>query len=155
MVSIPNKVFELYNEFTDEMLASFGVSCDIFYIKKIQVTNSSVPTIKTSKSMRPYGKTKDFVQTDNYESVETSEPLRMRVYSTRKDFKKIADINVPDGGIMTICAIENIPKLRACDHITVNSENQALLGYKYRKVDNPIPWGIKKDRWCVCGWEKV
>jgi len=154
MVSIPNDVFSLYKEFADEMITSFGVNCQLNYIQKIQSTVSSVPTVKKSKSMRTYNKTEEFVQNSNYESVRTTDDVKLRVYWTRKDFKKISDIVIPDGGIMTIGYLSDLPKVRSCEFMVPNTEQEAYLGVKFIRVGQPIPWGIKKDRYFVCGWEQ-
>ena len=154
MVSIPDDVFSLYKEFSDEMITSFGVDCKIHYVKKIQTTVNSIPTVKKSKSMRTYNKTEDFIQNTNYESVETTEIIKLRTYWTRKDFKKVADIVIPDGGIMTIGYLSDLPKIRSCEYMTPNIENEDYLNYRFTRIGNPIPWGIKKDRYFVCGWEQ-
>ena len=154
MVSIPAKVFSLYREFADEMITSFGVNCRLHYVKRIQSTVNAVPAVKKSKSMRTYNKRDDFVQTTNYESVETTEDIKLRVYWTAKDFRTIADLVVPDGGMMTIGYATDLPKIRSCEYITPNTENEAYLGSRFVRSGNPIPWGIKKDRYFVCVWKQ-
>ena len=155
MVAIPDNVFSLYKDFADSMITEFGVNCELHYIKKIQTTVSTIPTVKKSKSMRAYEKTNDFIQDSvNYESVETTESVKLRTYWTRKDFKTIADIAIPDGGLMTIGYLSDLPKIRSCEFMTPNTENDAYLGYRFVRVGNPIPWGILKDRYFVCGWEQ-
>lgn len=152
MVSLNRTIFDKYNEFADEMIASFGVLCGVYYVNKI-VQSGSVDNVKISKSLRPFDKRDEFKQTDSYTTSETSENIRLRVYWDRKSFKKIGDMVIPDGGIMTIGYLSDMPKLRSCEYLKPNIENEAYLGYEFKKLTAPIPWAFKKERYCVCGWE--
>lgn len=155
MVSIPEDVFTKYHEFADEMITSFGVDCSIHYVKKISVSEADVGNINISKSLRPFDKRKEFKQSTSYSTTETSENIKLRVYWDRKSFKKISDLVIPDGGIMTIGYLTDLPKIRSCEYMKPNISNEAYLGYKFERTDNPIPWGIRKDRYFVCGWKQV
>jgi ribosomal protein S2 len=150
-MQIPEKVFDLYKEFGDEMIRSFGVLCQINYVKKMGV-GGSLPTVKTSKTLRPYDNASSFLQNESYEETETSENIKLRVYWDRKAFKKIADLEIPDGGIMTIGYLSDINKIKNCDTLIPNIENLAYTNKRFTKVDEPIPWGLRKDRYFVCGW---
>jgi hypothetical protein len=155
MVDIPTKVFSLYKDFADSMITEFGVDCRLTYHKKIVTTATAVPAVKKSKSMRTYNKSQDFLQTDNYTTTETTETIKLRVYWTPKDFRAIAgNLVIPEDGIMTIGYISDLPKINSCEYLTPNIENEAYLGSKFTRINNPIPWGILKDRYFVCGWKQ-
>lgn len=150
-MNIPDDVFTKYKEAVDEMILKFGVNCRISYVKKI-VQSGSQPITTTSKSLRPYDNTSSFLQNESYTEVETSDVVRLRVYWTKKDWKKIADLVIPDDGIMTIGYLSDLPKIRSCDYMIANIENLSFTNKKFTLATDTIPWGFKKDRYFVCGW---
>jgi hypothetical protein len=157
MVSIPEKAFTKYKEFVDEMITSFGVSCDVVYTHQVEVISESVPTVKQRRSLNiqnrnePAGFSRG---TSTFKTVENTDTIKMRVYRSKKDFIKIGQIDVPDGAIQTISYLSDLPKLNRAVALITDTHLAGHETYRYVKIGEPAPHGLQHSRYIVCLWKR-
>ena len=156
-INIPSDVFSKYEEFADAMIADFGVACKLVYIEQVQEITESVPRAKQRRTMDiqdrndPAGFARG---SDTYKTVENTENITLRVYWNKKDWVKIGDLNLPDGAIQTIGYLTDLTKINKAASLIVNSDNDGYREFRFVKAAEPTPWGLQKDRYCVCHWKR-
>jgi hypothetical protein len=149
---IPSQIFTIYETAADEMISVFGTDCLIKYPSDPVATATNVPEFKTSKSLRPFDNNPDqtFIHDDEeIKGSESSEVIRMRVYWTPKDFVKVGGVLYPDVKIQTIGYYSDITKLKRCVEIWPDVDK----GFCFVPAGDPIPWGLRKSRYCVAFWK--
>lgn len=149
---IPSQVFATYELFADAMISDFGTNCLLKYPSVAVNTATNVPQFKTSKSLRPYDA--DPVPTlihddEQIKASEDNETVRMRVYWTPKDFVKMGGLAYPDASVQTIGYYSDIVKLKKAIEMWPDPDK----GFCLVPVGVPIPWGLRKNRYCVAYWK--
>lgn len=158
MVSIPSGVFTKYKEYADEMIASFGVNCDLIYTNKVEIVSQDVPRVKQKRSLslQNRGDSSGFSRGDStFKTTETSDTVKMRVYRNKKDFIKIGDFEVPDGAIQTISYLSDLTKINRAVSIITDTELAGHSTLRYTRISEPFPHGFKHDRYIVCFWKRA
>ncbi len=148
---IPSSVFTTYELFADAMIADFGTQCLLKYPSN-PIVGTNVPAFKTSKTLRPYDADPDptFIHDDiEIKASVDSETIRMRVYWTPKDFLKIGGLTYPEAKIQTIGYYSDIPKLLKAIEICPDVDK----GFSFVPLGTPVPWGLRKSRYCVAFWK--
>jgi len=158
-ISIPSGVFTKYAEFADAMLASsgFGMSCKLVYTEKIETIVDVVPDIKQRKLMNLQNTSPDsgFKRgSTSFKTVETTEDITLRVYWDKKDFKKFGNIEVPDGGIMTIGAYADLQKINRAKALLINTDRTGHAEWRFTKNGEPILHGLDQ-KYFMCFWSRA
>jgi hypothetical protein len=98
----------------------------------------------------------------NYQ-VEESEEIKLRVYQsdatgfTKKNLKKIGiSVDVPDGELLTIGKVVDIPKIQAAAYAVFYSDNIADIGqFRYKVSSEITPHGFGKGKFFFCKWSRI
>lgn len=151
---LPQAIFDKYKEFGDSMISELGVDCLLYYPSIKTVTTTDIPTFANSKSMRP-NNAPNIHNGQNIVETEQTEIIRLRTYWTKKDFDKIAQMDVPAGGCMTIGHLRDLTKIHKCIKLRINVANQGSVIGDFVRVTDPIPWGLRKEHYFVCTWNRV
>jgi hypothetical protein len=149
---IPSEVFKTYELFADAMIADFGTNCLLKYPATAVNTAQNIPSFKTSKSLRPYDAdpTPTFIHDDDQvKASDDTEVVRLRVYWTPKDFQKVGGLMYPEATIQTIGYYSDIVKLIKAVEICPDVDK----GFSFIHAGAPIPWGLRKSRYCVAFWK--
>lgn len=159
MVTIPSIVFTKYAEFANAMLAStgFGAFCKLVYIEEIQVINNPVSNIKQRKLMNLQDTSPDsgFKRgSTSFKTVETTEDINLRLYWDKKDFKKIGNIDVPDGSLMTIGHYADLIKVNRAKSLLINTDKTGHADWKFVKSSEPIIHGLNNN-YFMCVWSRA
>ena len=159
MVNIPQDVFDKYRETCDDFISSnFGVNCKLMYpSRRVSCANCVYDAIgKKSANRYKSGGPMPFSFGNcptcggaGYREEEQSEIIKLRVYSRSQDFKKIAgsSINVPDGGIMVIGFLYEMPKFNRSNTVVINSDQANYQTWKFDKSGEAMIHGLVKDRY--------
>lgn len=155
-MKIPTKVFEKYREVANLMLdlTGFGITCKLVFTDKIEEV-SSVPDIKQMKTMTiNKSPSSGFNRGDSsFRMVETFENIVLRVYWTKKDFKKFASVEVPDGTIMTIGNLSDLPKINKCKALVINTATTGHVEWRFEKTSEPVIHGLDNSSF-MCFWNR-
>lgn len=165
MVSIPDDVFSTYKEFADEMIASFGVNCILYYPSTlIECVNCVYDPIGQKSSNRyKHGGPMQFrfgncplCGGQGYKEQEVTETIRMRVYTTAREWKRFGEIvNTANASAVVIGYIYDMPKFEKANEIVVDSHLLGYKAWKYRSGSETAPWGFKHDRYFVSTLERI
>ena len=146
MTLIPSGVFQKYSTFADAMILELGEDCSLVYPDTLVPTARTVPTIKQQKTflIEPVG---EFARSaDEYSSQENRETVRMRVYWDSKSFKKIAEIAVPQGGVMCIGKLAILPKIRKATALIIHKVTDGSHEeYRFEKIGEPQLHGLNNN----------
>jgi len=160
MVSIPSTVFTKYAEFADVMLTlstGFGTQCQLVYTDKIVTIQKSVPAIKQKKVMNLQSVSPDagFSRGDEeFKTVETKENITLRVYWDKKDFKKFGNIEAPDGSIMTIGKLIDMPKTAKAKALIINTDTTGHVEWRFTRTSEPTLHGLDQN-YFMCFWARA
>lgn len=161
MVDIPQSVFDDYYSAVDDFINSnFPCPSTLIYPgKKTDCPNCIYDGIgKKSaniyQSGGPYpfdnGMICPYCNGDGYKLDTPTEVINLRVYWTKKDWvKSVGNIAIPDGSIMVIGFITDLPKFLKCTEIKISNETAGYIDYKYIRSAEPFPWGLRKKRYFV------
>jgi len=159
--NVPDEVFDLYKEAVDYMIDdAFGVICQLISIDKVEtiVSNPETNNIPDRNSINAHRKRGgDYDRgTVTVTEKEVLTEVKMRCYYDRRDWVKLKDSNlaVPDGDMQTIGYISDMPAIMKAKAIISHKGIKDYQEQRYVRVGDPIPWGIKKDRYVVCYWKR-
>lgn len=164
MVSIPESVFALYEEFADDFITSnFGVDCKLIYPPKRTTCANCVPSPISNNSGNVYrhGGPAPFslgvcplCGSVGFKEVENFEIIKMRVYYNPKEFVlRGPSVHIPDGAIQVIGFLSDVPKLIKCNEIIPNYTTALIQRYKI--LSPPSPHGFKRRKYFSCLLDRV
>lgn len=120
MSIIPSGLFAKYDEFTQHFLDDFGCTCTLLYNETIAVINTEQPTLKQKKSIEILPGNTGFSRGDvSYKTVQNTDTIRLRVYWTAKEFKKISSIDLPEGSIACYGLLSDLPKIERASKLII------------------------------------
>ena len=176
MVSIPQAVFDKYNEFADDFINSnFGVRCNLIYpFKKIQCPNCVMSSFRGGTNVYRTGGPLPFTfgpcplcAGEGFQREEaTPEVIKLRVYYRPKDWVKVSfptlhgeqgdvPFQIPDGTIQVIGFMSDLPKVERADKIQVNIDQDGYKRWTYQRLGEALPHGFKQDRYFICFLKRV
>lgn len=165
MTLIPQEVFDTYKVYADALINELGVNCKLLYPPRIvQAPNTQLNMIggksnnrfSTGGPMSSNLPGSEFTGGTGVQQEELSEIIKLRVYNDAsnsrifRDFIQRANVQVADGSILIIGFIYDFPKIQRANKIIVNSDLQNYTTWEYEKATQPLPWGLKLDRYFAC-----
>lgn len=157
--TIPSGLFSTYAEYADAMLATsgFGTVCKLVYVEKIEVASTTVPNVQQKKTMnlQRMGNDNGFRRGDtSYKTVETTEEITLRTYWTKKDFKKISNIDLPDGAVMCIGNYSDLSNIQKASFLLIETNKTGHQPWKFEKAAEPMLFGLDNN-YLVSYWKRV
>ena len=158
---IPEDVFNIYKETVDYMIDdAFGVICQLVSIEKIEtiVSNPETNNIPSRNSINAHRKRGgDYDRgTVTVTEQEVLTEVKLRCYWDRRDWMKMGgNVVAPDADLQTIGYMEDMPELMKAKALISHKGIKEYGEQRYVRVVDPMPWGIKKDRYVVCYWKRA
>jgi len=156
--AIPTGIFRAYEQVTDAMMSTttgFASPCLIKYTSTIETSNTSLPNIKKRKTMDVQMSDTDFKRgTTTYKKVSRTEPINLRVYWDKKDFKKFGNIEIPDGSVMTIGKYTDMLKINKAARLVINTDKTGNIDWEFEKASEPTLFGLTSKEF-MCIWKRV
>jgi len=158
-ITIPSGVFAVYADAANAMLATtgFGVVCKLVYLNKIETMDDSTPSFRQKKVMdlQRSNTSGGFGRGDsNFRTVEQTEDITLRVYWSKKDFKKYGNIELPDGAVMTIGNYSDLTAINRASFLLINTSQTNNQDWKFEKVAEPTIHGLDGN-YLMCYWNRV
>ena len=169
--SIPQKVFDTYVDIMDNVFIgkvgekgkSLGIDAVVHYpsLKEVcgNCTFNTLPGVGASNIYNggPYpfsqGEFCPYCNGLGYKQIETTETIRLRAYFDKKSWSKIrVPIGIKDGSVWTIGKMSDLIKIQRAAYIILPSEINSPLSYTL--FQEPIPWGMKRDRYFSAFWQR-
>lgn len=148
-----NNLVSIYAENIDSLIDNMGKDIEIFYPSTVVVNNESFNDEVRDQSI----KFPSFKGSTATTTTEHTEIIRALIKHTPKEYVRNAytKIDQPDGILRIKTYLTHLSKLQRAEYIIPHIESLAMLNSKYRKVGEPIPIGLKYDRYCISYWERI
>ena len=156
-ITVPSAVFTKYQEFADGMISQLGIVCQLVYTEKIEEITDSVPQVKQRRSLNIQDRNDPaaFARgSKKYKTTETLEDITLRVYWNKKEWAKLGAIDIPDGSIVTIGYLTDLPKINKSKALIVNKNAKGHEEYRFIKSAEPFPYGLQQSRYMTCVWSR-
>ena len=158
-INIPQSVFDKYFDVIDSTFDIFGVICQLVSIEKkeeiIRNPNNNLPINNSVNNHRRNGGdvnigTKTIIET------EVLTDIKLKVYWDEKQFMGVSgNIVLPAGSIQTIGFMTDLPAVLRAKQLIAHKGIKDYKETRYERIGEPIPMGIKKDRYFICTWKRV
>jgi hypothetical protein len=158
-ISIPDSLFEKYNEGIDLTIDKFGVNCRLVNMQKIQETvynpNNNVPDRNSINAHRVRGG--DYERSNVIiKEVETYTTIKLKVYWDPKNWVGVGgNLNIPDGSIQTVGFLSDLPKILQAKALIVHDNIKDYKELRFERVGEHIPMGFKQNRYFACMWKRT
>lgn len=163
MTIIRPEIYSEYVRFADAMLEELGINCIVHYpgikVECINCYFNSLPGVSSSNIYRsggPYPFTEGicpYCQGLGYKETFTTDTIKVRAYFDKKSWNKTnIPIGIKDGSVWTIGYMSDLIKIQRAAYITLPSNINSPLAYTL--IAEPIPWGLKRDRYFSAFWQR-
>ena len=165
--SIASGIIDIYKEVADEFINNdlIGATCTLIYPPKKETCVNCVANTfgGSSTNVFKHGGPMPFnfgncpmCSGDGFRETEVTASVRLRVYWNSKDWKNISvPIQVPDGSVMTIGFLADLPKITRANEIILIDKQSGFKHYRYALAAEPFPHGFKKDKYFMAFWTRV
>lgn len=158
---VPQFVFDTHEKICDDMLSNPNIAVKtklVYPEKKEDCPNCVYNPLQGNSSGKyqtggpipftygicPYCHGKGTIN-----SSPPSDIINLRVYYDKASWRKIANIEIQDGGAMVIGYIKDLPKITQAITIIPSYEIKEYGERKYSLDGEPLPWGLSKDKYFV------
>jgi hypothetical protein len=158
-ISIPAGLFDKYREEVDLMMTNdhFSRLCTLYFppIRESCTTCNVALQGGNSTNVFQHGGPAPIGNTgcvycggNGYRETETTDTIRLRIFHSKKNWIKVADIVVPDAEVQVMGYSSDLPKFLRADSIQLVSEQKEFEQY-YSLVGEPFFHGFGKNRYFV------
>lgn len=160
MISIPQKLFDLYNEACDEFLNNDNLSrlCTLIYpSSKISSSSNNVSSVNVYSTGGPalFGNDNNSYEGGTgYKDSEVTTSIRLRIYWNKKNWIRGGAGVIDSADVQVIGYSSDLPKLISADSVILVSEQKELES-SYRLLGNPFFHGFGKNRYFIAYLEKA
>lgn len=165
MVSIPSEIMDTYREFADDFInLNFGVNCRVVYPSKKEACANCTTALIGGRSKNVYlnGGPAPFTfgvcplcGGSGFKEISYTEEFKMRLYWRKKDWIRVADINVPDAEVQAIGFMTDMPKLLRAEQVILNCDLEAYKKWRYVVEGEPLPHGFGHDRYFIVHFKRA
>jgi hypothetical protein len=164
--TIPSGIQTIYNEIADEFINSdlIGSDCTVVYpsikeacVNCVQNTfGGSTPNVYRHGGPAPFNFGPCPVcGGSSFKETENTDTVRLRIYWSKKDWQSIkVPIQVPDGAVMTIGFLTDLPKIEQANEIILVAEQTMYKNWRYMLASEPFLHGFGKDRYFMAFWKR-
>jgi len=145
-------ITQIYQEENDSIIDNLGKNIRLFF--KDLPTETIADDFYDPVRGQALGKPsyKDSAPEPSYTTVEIKAVLQYNP----KDYRHFGDrINFGDNVLRIKAYITDLSNLAKADFIVPNYDVINFVYSKYKLLREPIPMGLKEDRYCISYWEKI
>ena len=157
--NIPDSVISLHEGMVDSLIEGpVGQLCELIYPS---TKNSLCPNCiysprqKKSSSIYKTGGPVPFSKHtlcpwcggSGKSSREITEEINLRAYWKQKDWLISGPVENPDGAVMVIGYMHDLPKLEKADRILINKDVSAYRRWLCERSGEAVPWGLSQDKY--------
>lgn len=159
--SYPSALIDEYEWIMDSFIdGDLGAECTLVYPPKYDECNNCYLDLATGRSNNIYktGGPNPFTNHtvcpvcggEGRLTVETTDSVRLRVYTNPKDWKNIGvKLNIPEGSAQIIGYFTDLPKIQRAKYIWVFVDLEGIQRWKYVSSSEPLPWGLRGSRYFI------
>jgi hypothetical protein len=165
-ISIPSGAFDKYNEGADEMINSFGVTCQLVYPEKRTRCENCITNTMGGRSSNiyrsggpisfPRGMPCPWCNGKGFLISESTEDIVLRVYWRTKDWIDVGfKVDVPANYVQTIGYIKDLPKIEKAKQLITNKDIKGYETWRFQRAGEGYPHGFKQNRYIINFWERI
>ncbi len=165
MVSIPDEVFSVYEEFMDDFINdNFGVACTLIYPSRRtacancifdNIGNKSANRYKHGGPMPFNFGTCPLCSGKGFSEEEATDTITLRVYYNPREWIKINNVDSSNATAQVIGFLSDMPKFLRANEIIVNAPQENYKTWKFVKMGDSLPHGFKQRRYFVCFLQRI
>ena len=147
-----NILVGIYEAEIDGLLNTMGKDCLLVFYEVITNPNTGISDPLRDDSRRPN------YQSNSPQPVSNRETKQIRVLTQHNpsDYENFGvKIREPNDLVKIKSFITDVPDLKRCDYIIPDINVQGIVGAKYKLLREPIPRGLKNNRYAVSYWERA
>lgn len=143
---IPSFVFDKYKEVSDAFIRELGVPCKLVYLSDgCTCSSGNLYAGTTPLQERCY-----YCQTGD--PIENTEEILLRVYTDQKKWIKPYS---PDASAQIVGFLSDLPKLRTCNFLYINTPQEGLLRQKFKLAGEIRTQGFLHDRYFIAELQRI
>jgi hypothetical protein len=143
---------KIYEREIDSIIENFGKDCLLVFHEIITNPNTEISDPLRDDSRRPS------YQSDNPQptSERTTRTLKVLTKHNPSDYENFGvKVKQPNDILKIKSYVTDMPDLKRADYIIPDINVQGFSGARYRLIREPIPRGLKNNRYAVSYWEPV
>jgi hypothetical protein len=145
-----SEIVTIYQEEIASLINNLGKPVILYYESTITNVSESMDDKLRRELKKPTYK--DAVQPTISETTETITAL---LKFDPKDFEDFGSkVNNPQGILRLKTFLYDVPKLIRCKYI-VPAQSRGVIDAKYKLLREPIPVGLRDDKFAVSFWERI
>lgn len=143
---------KIYEREIDSIIENFGKDCLFVFHETITNQNDDISDPLRDDNRRPN------YQSENPQPVSNRETKIIKVLTRHNpsDYETFGTkLRQPSDIIKIKTYVTNMPDLKRVDYIIPDINVEGYAGARYRLLREPIPRGLKNNRYAVSYWERV
>tara|TARA_B100000497_G_C7497112_1_gene303822 strand:+ start:140 stop:622 length:483 start_codon:yes stop_codon:yes gene_type:complete len=158
-INIPESVFQKYYDVIDSTITDiFGVDCELVFIEKVEEIVDNPDNYPENKTINPNRRRNDVQKRGNkvIREVERRENIKLKVYWDSKDWRKVGGgVVLPDTAVQTIFFDKDLHRVMSAKYLCVHNAIKDVHEYKFSKLGEPWPMGLRHYKYYGCFWERA
>lgn len=148
-------IVKIYQENIDELIVSLGKDVVLHFEEIVEnVSDGQNDHIRDGSLKYPSFKTQG---PTGPTITETTTTIKALLKFNPKDYiiPKGTQIEDMNGVVRLKTFLKEVPDLKRCKYIEVSPDSSSIVYNKYRLVREPIPVGLKYDRYAISFWKMM
>lgn len=147
-----NPLVTHFQDRIDWLIDSAGKSIVLYFKKDPQTTEPDSDDYDLIRG----GIKKPFFKDSPYIEEYDTTTIKALISQNPRDFKNFGiRINDIEGTIRLKTYLSDVPSLIRCNYIKLGDDVQNIIGTKFKIIREPIPIGLKTDRYAISFWERI
>lgn len=149
-----NEIVQIYQTEIDSLIDNMGKYVTLYFASTVQNVNPQFHDPVRGRDVRkPAFKSAPGEPAPTV--TEHTKTIKALIRIDPLDYRTWAKIDEAQSIVRLKTFLTDVPDLQRCDHIIVNVPERNIIEAKYRLMREPIPTGLKHNRYAVTFWERV
>lgn len=143
----------IYADAIDDIINQMGKSCELHFKDTVTGVNSTfVDKVRSADTRMP-----DYKEQSTPPTVsENTEIITALVKYNPSDYRNFGlRIDKPEGIVRLKTFLTDVPSILRCEFMIPNVNSKGFVNTKYQLLREPIPIGLKIDRYAISFWARI
>jgi hypothetical protein len=139
----------------DGLLHSLGKPITMYFHQQVtNVNNEFYDPVRGRETKEPSYKASNSSSAPVV--TETTKTINALIRNNPTDYQRFGlKINENNGIVRLKTYLSDVPDLKRCDYIVINTKELDIAEAKYRLAREPIPTGLQQNRYAISYWERI
>lgn len=148
-----NEIVQIYQTEIDSLIDNMGKYVTLYFASTVENVRPKFHDSVRGRDIRQpsykAGPTEPAPTT-----TEHTRTLKALIRIDPLDYETFNNIDQPKSIVRLKTFLSDVPDLQRCDYIVINVPERNIIEAKYRMLREPIPTGLKHNRYAVTFWER-